>query len=126
MSESIMADCIPHRIFCDHLSRYPHCHQTHSVTGNPVECALVHYGDEFLKHDNLHGGNLLILKTLLKIEHVVQRRQQQLKARTHVIREFRRLPPCVDFDSLQSTGLTDTPHTSLVGFPLVAGMETSK
>ena len=65
-----MADCIPHRIFCDHLSRYPHCHQTHSVTGNPVESALVHYGDEFLKHDNLHGGNLLILKTLLKIEHV--------------------------------------------------------
>ena len=41
-----------------------------SVTGNPVESALVHYGDEFLKHDNLHGGNLLILKTLLKIEHV--------------------------------------------------------
>jgi hypothetical protein len=41
---------------------------------------LGHYGNEFLKHDNLHGRNLLFPNILPEINHVIHCRQQQLKS----------------------------------------------
>ena len=73
----------------------------------------------------IFSGDLLITDILPEINHVIHRRQQQLKAKTDIVWGFPSvlLPLCVNVDDLRSTRLAISLIPVWLGSRLVAGME---